>query len=79
MSKHSDEYIKAQLAKLAYKQCLKYLRDPVHREEFEEWYFQMYGHKWEERERIHNIYIYRFTLRSHRDSPQHIDFFGQIW
>ena len=49
-----NEYALNQLARYALTQCRKYLKDPSHQKEFEEWYLRTYGHKWEDREKYRN-------------------------
>ena len=46
-----NKYAFNQLARYALTQCRKYLKDPTHQKEFEEWYFRTYGHRWEDREK----------------------------
>ncbi len=49
-----NEYAFNRLARYALTQCRKYLKDPAHQKEFEEWYFRTYGHRWEDREKYRN-------------------------
>lgn len=46
-----EEKTRFLLARCVLQCCRKYMKDPTHKKEFEEWYFRTYGHRWEDREK----------------------------
>ncbi len=42
-----EKNTKVTLARLIYKRCSSYFKNPIHRREFEKWYFKKYGKPYE--------------------------------
>ena len=51
----AEETVMKEIARLAYKHCREYLKDPAHMREFEAWYFKRYGKKYVWKTQSNNI------------------------